>query len=1096
MKRLFLVLLLPLTAFAAPPASVRSYEGTIAIPTYEHIGREMQPPLFANSTVTGMYPFTTYLAPFKPGPNPHTYNAIFLENEYLKLTYIPDFGCRIFSVYDKLRGREMLYRNDVIKPAPYNPRYSWPQSGMELTGPHDLHTLTLHSEPYWANKIVRHDDGSISLVLGEIDPVYGMKVNFTATLHPHIAALQTTVFCFNTRDSRKPQMFWVNTAINATPKTRFIYPMSRTVGHTTAEIADWPMYNGIDYSWDRNNKHMLGVFGIDIYDNFQGAYQFDRDYGIFRYADRRVVQGMKLWTFGYGPESKNYENGYTDHAGPYVELQSGRFVWDGHYEWVAPHKVEGWSEWWIPVAQTGALTTLTRDVALNLDVQPDSRGVNSVVALALGATRVISGAKLLVQAKCGKLLERSIDLDPAKPFHTEITGIRANSDGLSHLVVTVKDPAGHDLLDYHRPDGNPGRKEYTPFTRPLEQPHKSPDEMSVEELTLAAEYRLKELDEPGAMALLERALQRDPGYSRAHLLIGIADFNQDRYHEAEAQLTKVIDRDPYDDAAYFYLAMSQFALGKEPAAERNLYYIWPDSAYYGEREYHLGVLAFKRRNFDDALAHFHRAIDSNAEDLSARLALAVTLREMSNKTAALAELTDIEAIDPTNRPAQAERWFLTGDENSRTELLRLMGAQTQEAIAVTNFYRDLGQWRDAARILQLVGDNNRDPWGTTPVFYYTLAYCERRAGDSSAADRALRKARAAAGKVDRFPYREETEAPLEEAVQLDPGDGTARFDLACLLYFHGRHKEAIEQWEAAVKINPRDFSSRRALGLAYAEQGFPIEKSVAQLERAIEINPAHLRTLDDLSAIYARAGRFDEQLSLLKKALDRSPSDDDLAAGVLTANLNIGRYSGAEHLIATHTFAIRHRSYGLRDKYRLMRCGLGAKAFLQGEYRQALELFESALHPPASLGVDTFENQASPRLEYYIGRSLEALGRKDDASRAYEKSIVGLEQLSGDRDSWSSENFFMILSLDRLGRSDEAARLEKHFANFAETERDSKSAERRAAALYLLALVSGHDGHPEQARTLLVEALDAQPDLLAARLALRGDVVDPLPKTS
>jgi hypothetical protein len=47
---------------------------------------------------------------------------------------------------------------------------------------------------------------------------------------------------------------------------------------------------------------MLGVFGIDIYDDFQGAYHFDLDYGVFRYADRRIVQGMKMWTFGYGPK--------------------------------------------------------------------------------------------------------------------------------------------------------------------------------------------------------------------------------------------------------------------------------------------------------------------------------------------------------------------------------------------------------------------------------------------------------------------------------------------------------------------------------------------------------------------------------------------------------------------------------------------------------------------------------------------------------------------------------------------------------------------------------------------------------------------------
>ena len=93
----------------------------------------------------------------------------------------------------------------------------------------------------------------------------------------------------------------------------------------------------MDLSWAHNNMHMLGVFGIDSYDNYGGAYEFDHDYGVFRYADRRVVQGMKMWTFGFGPGSSEMEHSYTDKAGPYFEAQSGRMVWDGHYEWVYPH---------------------------------------------------------------------------------------------------------------------------------------------------------------------------------------------------------------------------------------------------------------------------------------------------------------------------------------------------------------------------------------------------------------------------------------------------------------------------------------------------------------------------------------------------------------------------------------------------------------------------------------------------------------------------------------------------------------------------------------------------------------------------------------
>ena len=202
----------------------------------------------------------------------------------------------------------------------------------------------------------------------------------------------------------------------------------------------------------------------------------------------------------------------------------------------------------------------------------------------------------------------------------------------------------------------------------------------------------------------------------------------------------------------------------------------------------------------------------------------------------------------------------------------------------------------------------------------------------------------------------------------------------------------------------------------------------------MELNPAHVRTLNDLSTLYARAGRFDDQLTVLRKALRRSPKDDDLAESVLTANLSKGRYDEATRLVATHLFAPRHRTYGLRDKYRMMRYAMGAQAFQRKDYAAALEMFESALKPPVSLGVDDFQFQTSPRQAYYLGRTWRLWEGTTRHAQAYEKSVAGVEQLSGDRDSWNSENYFMVLSLEKLGRGRGGRGLERHFENFAQSE--------------------------------------------------------------
>jgi tetratricopeptide (TPR) repeat protein len=173
---------------------------------------------------------------------------------------------------------------------------------------------------------------------------------------------------------------------------------------------------------------------------------------------------------------------------------------------------------------------------------------------------------------------------------------------------------------------------------------------------------------------------------------------------------------------------------------------------------------------------------------------------------------------------------------------------------------------------------------------------------------------------------------------------------------------------------------------------------------------------------------------------------------------------------------------------------MGTVAFNHGKYAEALTLFEAAMQPPVSLGVDTFVFRASPQMQYYLGRTLEALGKKTEPKAAYEKGLEGIEQLSGDRDSWNSENFYMVLSLDRLGRADEAKKLIKHFQDFAETEKDSNNSLHRAEARFLLGLVRKHDGQTAEARKLMEEAVQAKPDLLAARYELRGDSLDPLPK--
>ena len=1074
--------------------AVKAYEGEIELPSYEFSGRELEPPLFEVSTVPGKYPLPAFLKPYKPGgPKPAAYKAVFLENEYLKLTFVPEFGGRIYSLYDKVNGKEVFYKNDVLKFSGVNPKQAWPVGNIELTGPYDTHTMTLNGEPLWFYKILRHEDGSASLVMSNIDPIFRMKVNFIARLVPGLSAMELKVFCYNRRDSRQPYMFWVNAGIPTAESTRFIYPMTRTIGHTTSEVADWPFYNGVDYSWFKNNSHMLGVFGIDIYDNFLGAYDYKKDYGTFRFADRRVVQGMKTWTYGSGKYAERIESGYTDKAGPYIEIQSGRYVWDGHYEWLDPHFYEGWSEWWFPVAGIGGLTTTSRDAALNLEVQADPQVKNSRIRIGLSANRPMPKAGIILTAGKRVLLKTEAGLAPGKPFNRVISGIAADSAGLTGMRLTVTDSSGQAVLDYRRPDTNPGRREYTSFTSQLEKPRKEPSEMSVEELVLEAETRIKEMHEATGASYLRLALSRDSGNSRAHLNLGIMHYVQGNPDSALTHLEQAIDRDPYCDQAYYYRALALMEQGDTASAERGLYLIGKTSAFYSAREYLLGRISFLRKDLAGAESHLLESSLANGYNLSAYSLLAGIYRLEGRKEEALARISAVEKIDPADRWAVAERCFLFGREEDRRELLSLLGGQSQEALELAGDYCSLCRWDEALAVLAMVEENNGDPYGTPSVFYYTKALCLKLSGKDEEAAVYCQKGRRAGKNLDRFPFRPESIEPFARAIIFDPTDEVARFQLGCLLYFLGRKEEAIYHWERGVEGSPDNFSLQRNLGLAYYENSRGIDKAAEHLEAAIKLNPDHIRTFTDLSYIYSREGYFDRQLTLLDEALQRYPDDDNIIEGLITTSLVKGDYTRADSLISSHEFTQRHRNYVLRDKYRFLRYAMGARAYYRGDYEGALRQFELTVNLPGSLGADDFQFESAPRLYYYIGVTQEKLGKTAKAREAFERSARGWQQLTGDWDSWNSENFYMALSLEKLGEKNEAERLIGSMKSFSLSHLEYNYRDYRSQAHYLLALVMKREKNYAEAERLLRLAVDIQPDNLGPRFELRGDVVDPIP---
>ena len=98
------ILLLFLGVNAVPvQAQVRVWEGVLNLPAYDEGAPDANPPFDQFATGRFNYPYTMRNE-ITDQRVEHRWRAIFLENEYLKCSVLPDLGGHIYTCIDKISG--------------------------------------------------------------------------------------------------------------------------------------------------------------------------------------------------------------------------------------------------------------------------------------------------------------------------------------------------------------------------------------------------------------------------------------------------------------------------------------------------------------------------------------------------------------------------------------------------------------------------------------------------------------------------------------------------------------------------------------------------------------------------------------------------------------------------------------------------------------------------------------------------------------------------------------------------------------------------------------------------------------------------------
>jgi len=256
---------------------------------------------------------------------PTAYIGVTLENEYLKALFLPELGGRLWSLYDKVAGRELLYSNPMVRPCNLAVRNAWLAGGIEfncgMIGHHPFTCSPIHAVE------TALPDGTPVLRMYEYERIRGAVYQMDFFLPEDSRVLYGRMRIVNPNRETVPMYWWTNMAVREDPEARDIIDATETYNNKNGMVGKnpVPVYEGIDITYPSNNPIAIDYFWkIPPSSRKYTAYIDKKGYGFMQSSTARL-QGRKLFVWGQGEGGKRWQEFLTQdgHDGRYVEIQAG-----------------------------------------------------------------------------------------------------------------------------------------------------------------------------------------------------------------------------------------------------------------------------------------------------------------------------------------------------------------------------------------------------------------------------------------------------------------------------------------------------------------------------------------------------------------------------------------------------------------------------------------------------------------------------------------------------------------------------------------------------------------------------------------------------
>lgn len=547
---------------------VKAWKEDVVIPTYE-IGEPDKNPMYLEKRVyqgsSGVvYPYPV-IEKISDKPVDHTWHAIYIENEYIKVMVLPELGGRIQMAYDKVKGRHFVYYNHVIKPALVGLTGPWISGGIEFNWPQHHRPSTYL--PVDAT-IEENEDGSVTVWVNEYERMFHQKGAAGFTLRPGKAYLEIKGRLYNGTPLPQTFLWWANPAVAVNDYYQSVFPqdINAVFDHGKRAVSSFPIATGTYYKMDysagvdisnyKNIKVPTSYMGVNSKYNFEGGYENDSHGGMLHVASHHVSPGKKQWTWGNGDFGRAWDRNLTDHDGPYIELMAGVFTENQpDFTWLMPYEEKRFTQYFMPYQEVGIVKNASKDLVFNIDKNEDG-----TVWFKLYATSKQHVHVVLKNDDGMVYYDKEVDLSPEQMLVEQC--IDVNDSPLSTLSFYANDLQWHAEPDEIRPIPDPAEAAFSP------EDTKTNDQLYLTGLHLE-QYRHATWNPTD---YYEEALRRDPNDYRCLNQMGLWYLRRGRFAKAESYLRrsqKVLYKrnpNPYDGEPLYNLALSLLYQGKQHEA--------------------------------------------------------------------------------------------------------------------------------------------------------------------------------------------------------------------------------------------------------------------------------------------------------------------------------------------------------------------------------------------------------------------------------------------------------------------------------------------------------------------------------------------------